>query len=149
MVDVSHLNAGVRHVTVALLGQAAAAYDISPIVALSLYEAPAVYAEARQAAAAGILRLALRVDYGELEKDDADLGDMALDSLDAAPGEVHLLTDYGVIDANLNTTQVYLRMTGAELHDAVQAAEVRDFLRATRRVDDVASLSNGRTGHSL
>jgi site-specific recombinase XerD len=34
--------------------------------------------------------------------------------------------------ANLNTTQVYLRMTGAELHDAVQAAEVRDFLRATR-----------------
>src|SRR5438128_2571031 len=70
VVDVSHLNAGVRHETVALLGQAAAAYDISPIVALSLYEAPAVYAEARQAAAAGILRLALRVDYGELEKDD-------------------------------------------------------------------------------
>lgn len=35
--------------------------------------------------------------------------------------------------ANLNTTQVYLRMTGADLHEAVQAAEVRDFLRATRR----------------
>ena len=34
--------------------------------------------------------------------------------------------------ANLNTTQIYLRMTGADLHEAVQAAEVRDFLRATR-----------------
>lgn len=33
--------------------------------------------------------------------------------------------------ASLNTTEVYLRMTGAELHDAAQAAEVRDFLRAT------------------
>lgn len=33
--------------------------------------------------------------------------------------------------ASLNTTQVYLRMTGAELADAVQAAEVRQFLRAT------------------
>ena len=35
--------------------------------------------------------------------------------------------------ASLNTTEVYLRMTGAELHDAAQAAEVRDFLRATAR----------------
>lgn len=34
--------------------------------------------------------------------------------------------------SNLNTTQIYLRMTGADLHEAVQAAEVRDFLRATR-----------------
>ncbi len=33
--------------------------------------------------------------------------------------------------ASLNTTQVYLRMTGAELADAVQAAEVREYLRAT------------------
>ena len=33
--------------------------------------------------------------------------------------------------ANLNTTQVYLRMTGAELAEAVQAAEVREYLRAT------------------
>ena len=35
--------------------------------------------------------------------------------------------------ASLNTTEVYLRMTAAELHDAAQAAEVRDFLRATAR----------------
>jgi site-specific recombinase XerD len=35
--------------------------------------------------------------------------------------------------ASLNTTEVYLRMTGAELHDAARAAEVRDFLRATAR----------------
>ena len=34
--------------------------------------------------------------------------------------------------ASLNTTQVYLRMTGAELNDAVQAAEVRQYLRSTR-----------------
>lgn len=34
--------------------------------------------------------------------------------------------------ASLNTTQVYLRMTGAELADAVQAAEVRRYLRTTR-----------------
>lgn len=34
--------------------------------------------------------------------------------------------------ASLNTTQVYLRMTGAELADAVQAAEVREFLRKSR-----------------
>jgi site-specific recombinase XerD len=33
--------------------------------------------------------------------------------------------------ASLQTTQVYLRMTGAELWDAAQAAEVRDALRAT------------------
>jgi site-specific recombinase XerD len=33
--------------------------------------------------------------------------------------------------ASLNTTQIYLRMTGAELVDAVQAAEVREYLRAT------------------
>jgi site-specific recombinase XerD len=33
--------------------------------------------------------------------------------------------------ASLNTTEVYLRMTAAELHDAAKAAEVRDFLRAT------------------
>jgi site-specific recombinase XerD len=33
--------------------------------------------------------------------------------------------------ASLATTQVYLRMTGAELTDAAQAAEVRDALRAT------------------
>lgn len=38
--------------------------------------------------------------------------------------------------ANLNTTQIYLRMTGADLHEAVQAAEVRQFLRATRRAPD-------------
>lgn len=31
--------------------------------------------------------------------------------------------------ASLNTTQVYLRMTGAELADAAQAAEVRQYLR--------------------
>jgi site-specific recombinase XerD len=35
--------------------------------------------------------------------------------------------------ASLNTTQIYLRMTGAELVDAVQAAEVRAYLRETRR----------------
>jgi site-specific recombinase XerD len=35
--------------------------------------------------------------------------------------------------ASLNTTEVYLRMTAAELHDAARAAEVRDFLRATAR----------------
>jgi site-specific recombinase XerD len=34
--------------------------------------------------------------------------------------------------ASLNTTQVYLRMTGAELVDAVQGAEVRQYLRNTR-----------------
>jgi site-specific recombinase XerD len=34
--------------------------------------------------------------------------------------------------ANLNTTQVYLRMTGAELADAAQAAEVRTYLRRSR-----------------
>lgn len=34
--------------------------------------------------------------------------------------------------ASLNTTQVYLRMTGAELVDAVQGAEVRQYLRSTR-----------------
>jgi site-specific recombinase XerD len=34
--------------------------------------------------------------------------------------------------ASLQTTQVYLRMTGAELVDAAQAAEVRDALRATQ-----------------
>ncbi|CAN5819908.1 hypothetical protein BH23ACT12_BH23ACT12_02070 [soil metagenome] len=34
--------------------------------------------------------------------------------------------------ASLNTTQIYLRMTGAELVDAVQAAEVREYLRSTR-----------------
>lgn len=34
--------------------------------------------------------------------------------------------------ASLNTTQIYLRMTGAELVDAVQAAEVREYLRNTR-----------------
>jgi site-specific recombinase XerD len=33
--------------------------------------------------------------------------------------------------ASLQTTQVYLRMTGAELVDAAQAAEVRDALRFT------------------
>jgi len=33
--------------------------------------------------------------------------------------------------ASLNTTEVYLRMTAAELHDAARAAEVRDFLRET------------------
>ncbi|MGH2722184.1 MAG: tyrosine-type recombinase/integrase, partial [Actinomycetota bacterium] len=33
--------------------------------------------------------------------------------------------------ASLQTTGVYLRMTGAELTDAAQAAEVRDALRAT------------------
>ncbi|MDQ4149064.1 MAG: tyrosine-type recombinase/integrase [Actinomycetota bacterium] len=34
--------------------------------------------------------------------------------------------------ASLNTTQIYLRMTGAELADAVQAAEIREYLRETR-----------------
>jgi len=34
--------------------------------------------------------------------------------------------------ANLNTTQIYLRMTGAELADAVQASEVRQYLRKSR-----------------
>lgn len=34
--------------------------------------------------------------------------------------------------ASLNTTQVYLRMTGSELADAVQAAEVREYLRSTK-----------------
>ncbi len=34
--------------------------------------------------------------------------------------------------ASLNTTQVYLRMTGAELNEAVQAAEVRQYLRSTK-----------------
>lgn len=33
--------------------------------------------------------------------------------------------------ASLNTTQIYLKMTGAELADAVQAAEVREYLRST------------------
>src|SRR5438093_3708398 len=100
VVDVSHLSSSIRHETVALLAQAAPAYDISPIVALSLFEAPAVYAAACQSAAAGILGLALRVDYGELEKDDAaDRIDMTLDSLDTGPAEIHLLTDYGVTDA--------------------------------------------------
>jgi site-specific recombinase XerD len=33
---------------------------------------------------------------------------------------------------SLNTTQIYLRMTGAELAEAVQAAEVRAYLRQTR-----------------
>jgi site-specific recombinase XerD len=33
--------------------------------------------------------------------------------------------------SSLQTTEVYLRMTASELHDAAQAAEVRDFLRAT------------------
>ena len=31
--------------------------------------------------------------------------------------------------AGLNTTQIYLRMTGSGLHDAVQAAEIRALLR--------------------
>jgi site-specific recombinase XerD len=35
--------------------------------------------------------------------------------------------------ANLNTTQIYLRMTGAELAEAAQAAEVREYLRRSRR----------------
>jgi hypothetical protein len=79
VVDVSHLDSSVRHGTVALLAQATSAYDISPIVALSLFEAPAVYAAARQAVVAGTLRLALRVDYSELDKDDAvDRIDMTL-----------------------------------------------------------------------
>jgi site-specific recombinase XerD len=34
--------------------------------------------------------------------------------------------------SSLNTTQIYLRMTGVELADAVNAAEVRQYLRATR-----------------
>lgn len=34
--------------------------------------------------------------------------------------------------ASLNTTQVYLRMTGAELADAVQATEVRRYLKITK-----------------
>lgn len=34
--------------------------------------------------------------------------------------------------ANLNTTQIYLRMTGAELAEAVQATEVREYLRRSR-----------------
>ncbi|MEX2588546.1 MAG: tyrosine-type recombinase/integrase [Actinomycetota bacterium] len=34
--------------------------------------------------------------------------------------------------ASLNTTQIYLRMTGAELADAVQATEVRRYLKTTR-----------------
>ena len=38
--------------------------------------------------------------------------------------------------ASLNTTEVYLRMTAAELHDAAKAAEVRDFLRATAPARD-------------
>lgn len=33
--------------------------------------------------------------------------------------------------ASLNTTQIYLRMTGGELADAVQAAEIRRYLRMT------------------
>jgi len=100
LVDVSLLSSTVRHETVALLAQAAPAYDISPIVALSAHEAPPVYAAARQSVAAGMLRLALRVDYSELEKDDAaDRIEMTLDILGASPGEVYLLTDYGVIDA--------------------------------------------------
>jgi hypothetical protein len=40
LVDVSLLSSTVRHEPVALLAQAARAYDISPIVALSPYEAP-------------------------------------------------------------------------------------------------------------
>jgi hypothetical protein len=100
VVDVSYLSSSVRHEAIGLLAQAAPAYDISPIVALSLFVAPAVYEVARQSPAAGILRLALRVDYGELEKDDAaDRIDMTLDSLDTAPAKVHVLTDYGVTDA--------------------------------------------------
>jgi len=70
------------------------------MLGVSLFEEPSVYAAARQSAAAGILRLALRVDYRELEKDDAvDYIDRTLDYLDTSPAEVHLLTDYGVIDA--------------------------------------------------
>jgi integrase/recombinase XerD len=47
--------------------------------------------------------------------------------------------------ASLQTTQVYLRMTGAELVDAAQAAEVRDALRATqtrRRAPSDGSMRN-------
>jgi len=99
LVDISLLSSSVRHETVIQLARAAERYSVSPIVVLSLFEEPPVYAAARQAAAAGILRLALRVDYSELEKDDAaDYIDMALDNLDTSPAETHLLTDYGVID---------------------------------------------------
>jgi site-specific recombinase XerD len=45
--------------------------------------------------------------------------------------------------ASLQTTQVYLRMTGAELWDAAQAAEVRDALRATAPAQ---STTTRRTG---
>jgi site-specific recombinase XerD len=41
--------------------------------------------------------------------------------------------------ASLNTTEVYLRMTAAELHEAARAAEVRDFLRATAGATATAS----------
>jgi hypothetical protein len=100
LVDVLHLSSSVRHETVAVLARASEAYSISPIVVLSLFEESAVYAVARQSAAAGILHLALRVDYSELEKDDvSDQIDMTLDYLDTSPSEIHLLTDYGVTDA--------------------------------------------------
>jgi hypothetical protein len=99
LVDISLLSSSVRHETVMQLARAAERYSVSPIVVLSLFGEPPVYAAARQAAAAGIMRLALRVDYSELEKDDAaDYIDMALDNLDTSPAETHLLTDYGVID---------------------------------------------------
>ena len=45
--------------------------------------------------------------------------------------------------ASLNTTQVYLRMTGVELAAAVQAAEVREYLRATALPSDPEVDPNG------
>jgi len=84
---------------VALLAQAAPAYDITPIWTLSLNEATPLYVSARQSAANRILRLALRVDYSELDKDDiSDRIDLALRDLGVSPAETCFLVDYGVTD---------------------------------------------------
>jgi len=99
-VDASHINPSVRPATAALLAEVAPAYGISPIWILRLHEDVSSQLVAGRAAEGGTLRLALRVNYDELDKDDAtDRIDVVLRTLGVSLADTDLLVEYGVVDA--------------------------------------------------
>lgn len=104
-VDLSHLGPSLRSERgehpVALLGQAAKAYRIRPIVTANLYADHDYLAALRDAVRARATRVALRLHYADLGKDDCVEGiESLLGALDVVPAETDFFVECGVVDDN-------------------------------------------------